>query len=228
MAQDRFIDRSPVSRGYTLKAEGPLHHAKLFKRKISLTSQAAILGVALSALSTFGLIIETRDQQTTPNEPAPSNTDKSPKIETPVARVPLGALSRQFLPGNELGEKIQDMEDRLGISTRLLACFPESGQGSITGTVINELPFRNLPHTRDAQAGSYPAGTRLEYTLVARTLADSRNIKNRLPLNEWAVLQKKARSAASVFAAIFYGDDKVSEDQPKICSEVYTSEKHSK
>jgi hypothetical protein len=220
MAQDRFIGR-PVPRDYTLQAEGPLYHAS---RDYSTRIRNAVLTSAFFLGVTIPLALAARDRQIAqpPVTPAPTSTesDKSP-ISTTSHResVPLGLIASKFLPGNELGEKIIRAYDRHGISTRLFACFPDNG-GPVTGTVINDLPLRNEPHTKSAPADTLPAGTRVSYNLVARTTSEQKIDGPGIPLNEFAVLLDGLNE--SVFAATFYGEPKIAEDKPKTCAPIVT------
>lgn len=218
MARDSGIDRN-----YRFRTEGPLHRAVRVhntRRNLRdvLIASAFFLGLAIPPF------IAARDRQLVqpPVTPTPTDSEISPSIKTPhVESVPLGLISSQFLPGNDLGEKVINAYDRHGITTRLFACFPDNG-GPVTGTVINDLPLRNEPHTKSAPADTLPAGTRVSYNLVARTTSEPKIAGPGIPLNEWAVLLEKAGRKDVVFAAIFYGDKKMSEDQPKTCAPVFT------
>lgn len=213
-------------RGYYLVAEGPLHHAK--RRKIGLDPKRLALVAAFALGLSIPLGLAAYDHQAeqeqppltpTPVEPESSSVQRVPHTEF----IPLGLITSQFLPENELGRKIDDLYHRHGIITRLYACFPDNG-GPVTGTVIDDLPLRNLPTTKDPAAGTLPRGTRVSYNIVARTNLDPKIVKSRgvPPLNEWAVLPGPGRSAPVNFAATFYGNEKIADDYLKTCAPVVT------
>lgn len=219
-------------RNYILVPEGPLYHAKRRKRGLDLKGVALAAAFAAGLSIPFGLAayngrVDQGQPPLTPTvEPENSSTQRIKSNES----IPLGLIASQFLPENELGKKIDDLFHRRGVMTRLYACFPDNG-GPVTGTVLDDLPLRNLPTTEDPAAGVLPRGTKVSYNLVVRTTLDPKiATPNGLPLNDWAVVSPDAVRSAGVpadnsapaFAAIFYGAPKIAEDGFKTCAPVVT------
>lgn len=216
MARDIQGDRS-----YDLIPEGPLYHA----RKRGLDAKKLALAAAFALGLSIPLGLAAYNRQTDQEPPIPPPTPVEPesssvqRIST-AGSIPLGLIASHFSPDAELGQKIDDYYQRHGILSRLYACFPDDG-GPVTGTVIDDLPIRNLPNTKDPAAGTLPRGTRISFNLVVRTLKDRRvdnTPNNSIPLNEWMVLPDGDRSV--VFAAAFYGEPKVDIDQLYTCAPV--------
>lgn len=218
-------------RGYYLVAEGPLHHAK--RRKTGLDPKRLALAAAFALGLSIPFGIAAYNGRVDQGQPTPTLTDE-PKNSS-IQRIkynesiPLGLIASQFLPENKLGQKIDDLFHRRGIITRLYACFPENG-GPVTGTVIDDLPLRNLPTTEDPAAGVLPRGTKVSYNLVVRTTRDSRIASDGLPLNEFAVMSPDAVRSAGVpadnstpaFAAVFYGKQMIAEEGLTTCAPIVT------